>query len=169
MLYVGIDNGLSGGITVLDKDKKIIYSQIMPVIKGKHTEYNVPSIILQFQLLLGVDKDLYVVLEKAHPRPICGKRACFTLGFGYGVMQGILGSLKIPYEIVSPNDWMKVVFLGMDRTDEKLSIKWVQRLYPDYDWTATERSRILHDGKTDSAAIAYYAWMRNHINLEATK
>jgi len=84
-------------------------------------------------------------------------------------MQGILGSLKIPYEIVSPNDWMKVVFLGMDRTDEKLSIKWVQRLYPDYDWTATERSRILHDGKTDSAAIAYYAWMRNHINLEATK
>jgi len=45
MIYVGIDNGLSGGIVIIDENQKIISKHIMPVIKGKKTDYDTLQII----------------------------------------------------------------------------------------------------------------------------
>jgi len=163
--YIGIDNGLSGGITVIDENQKIIKSIVMPVIKGKKTEYDVNTIVGFFRGLdmdSQIDRtDMFVCLEKAHVRPISGKRACFMTGFGYGVMQGILESLCFSYEIVSPNEWMKDILKGMDTNDKKGSIMWCKRKYPNENWAATERSTKPHDGKTDSCALAVYCYRRN--------
>lgn len=164
--YIGIDNGLSGGITIIDENQKIIKSIVMPVIKGKKTEYDIKKLTEIFRGIFtdGVfdNDDIFVCLEKAHVRPISGKRACFMTGFGYGLMQGLLESMCMSYEIVSPNEWMKDILKGMDTTDKKGSVMWCQRKYPKENWAATERSTKPHDGKTDSCAMAVYCYRRNN-------
>jgi len=161
--YIGIDNGLSGGITVIDDNQKIVHSIVMPVIKGKKTEYDTNKIVdflRELEEAVSVD-NLFVCLEKAHVRPVSGKRACFMTGFGYGLIQGVLQSLYISYEIVSPNEWMKDILKGLDNTDKKGSIMWAKRKYSNHHWPATERSKKPHDGKTDSCAMAVYCYRRN--------
>ena len=159
--YIGIDNGLSGGITVIDENQNIISSVVMPVIKGKKTEYDIREIVNIFNTF-AEPCNVFVALEKSHVRPISGKRACFMTGFGYGVMQGIIESLSFSYEIVSPNEWMKDILKGQDTKDKKGSVLWCKRKYPNEQWTATDRCKKIHDGMTDSCALAVYCYRRNN-------
>ncbi len=164
MMYIGVDLGLSGGIVILDENQRVIHKYVMPIIKIKgKSEYDIKTIV---QILQGIaipaaidDIKVYAVLEKSHVRPISGKRACFTNGFGYGLMQGILESIGISYEIVKPQTWMKE--LEIDSKDKKGSILFCQRKWPDVDWRATERCTKVHDGLTDGAGLALYCYRRN--------
>ena len=160
--FIGLDVGLSGGIVVIDETQKIIGKWIMPTIKSKgKTEYNVQEIVDIFTRINGslINSCWHVILEKEHARPISGKRASFMLGFGYGLMQGILESLHVSYEIVSPQDWMKE--LNINSKDEKGSIKYCQRMFPNEDFRATERCTVIHDGITDALCMSLIAYRRN--------
>jgi len=160
MIYVGIDNGLSGGITVLDKEQNIIKSFIMPTLKvNKKNEYDTKSIVEFFHNPGYALSDIHCCLEKSHVRPVSGKRACFMTGYGYGLMQGILECIGVSYEIVTPQAWMKE--LGLNSKEGKGSIPFCQRKWPNFDWARTERCKKAHDGKTDSACIALYCYRRN--------
>lgn len=161
MKYVGIDNGLNGGIIALDDNQKIIGKWIMPTIKvGGKTEYNVRAVSEILSGLAADPPEVFVVLEKSHVRPVSGKRASFMTGFGYGLMQGILETLGLSYEIVSPQVWQKSM-LGKTRKDSKgLSILFCQRKYPDTKWTATDKCIRPHDGLTDAGTMAVYAYRR---------
>jgi len=156
MIFIGIDNGLSGGIAFVDDKEHLIGAEVMPVIKGKKTEYDINGIIRQIKLIQSIDEDVIAILEQAHVRPISGKRACFSTGLCYGAMQGILGALGISYIIVAPNQWMKELLVGSDKTDKKGSIKYCLRKYPNEDFTATEKSKKIHDGKTDAVMLALW-------------
>ena len=159
-LFVGIDNGLSGGITVIDENQKVIKCLVMPTLKvNKKTEYDTKKIIENLKWIFIQQTDIYCCLEKSHVRPVSGKRSCFMTGYGYGLIQGILESIGVSYEIVSPQAWMKD--LSIVTVDGKGSIPFCRRKWPSYDWTATERSSKPHDGKTDSACIALYSYRRN--------
>jgi hypothetical protein len=157
-LYIGIDNGLNGGIVMLDKNQNILYKYIMPTIKiGGKSEYDVQNIIRILNVLEPAEA--FVCLEKSHVRPVSGKRACFMNGFGYGLMQGIIESIGMSYEIVKPQVWMKE--LEIDSKDTKGSIPFCQRKWPKENWTATEKSKKPHDGLTDAACLALYNFRRN--------
>ena len=161
MLYVGIDNGLSGGIVGINEHQKVAFKYIMPTIKSSgKTEYNVQEIDNIFKCHLMDICNVKVVLEKAHTRPVQGIRSAFTTGFGFGLMQGLLESNKISYEIVSPQEWMKE--LGINSKDEKGSIKYCQRMFPQEDFRATDRCKIQHDGLTDATCIALVGFRRNN-------
>ena len=160
MWYIGIDLGLSGGIVMLDENQKVINKFVMPIIKIKgKSQYDVGRIIE----ILNVPEpaDTFCCIEKAHVRPISGKRASFMTGFGFGLIQGILESIGISYEIVKPQTWMKE--LEIDSKDGKGSILFCQRKWPDVDWKATERCIKVHDGLTDSCCLAFYSWRKNRL------
>ncbi len=167
MVYIGIDNGLDGGIVVLDKHNNILLKQTMPTIKGKGSkrEYDIVEIVKVLnhckQLAEEHGSPANVVLEKAFVIPISGKKALFTTGLCYGMFQGILSSLKLPYEVVAPKSWQKEIFLGMMGKDAKQkSIVWCKRKFPETDWRATERCKKDHDGLCDATCMAYYAKLR---------
>jgi len=93
---------------------------------------------------------------------VSGKRACFMTGFGYGIIQGLLGALKLSYEIVSPNDWQKEILKGLNTGDTKKdSIMFCKRKWPNEDWTPTERSTKDHDGLCDAACMSVYCYRLN--------
>jgi len=161
-IFVGIDNGLSGGITAIDENQNIIKKWVMPVIKVKKTEYDINEIINIFKYIKQLNKQTYVALEHAHVRPISGKRACFMTGLGYGIMQALIGAFSFSYEIINPKQWQKNIFQGINTGDTKKdSILFCKRKWPEEDWTKTERSKKAHDGLTDSACLSEFSYRVN--------
>lgn len=156
-MYIGIDNGLKGGITILDKEGKVLDCIPMPVItseKGKN-EYNCLEIIRFLTQYRGVIT--LAGLEKAHAFPGQGVTSTFSTGKGYGMFIGMLSALKIPFTLVAPQTWQGAVFTGLNRGDSKqASALFAQRMSPETNWKGTERSKKIHDGMTDSFCIAFY-------------
>lgn len=163
-MFVGIDGGLNGGITVINHNLEIVYKLVMPVIKGDKVNFDIQKIKDFFNIVLKFKQDsgefIVIGLEKASVRPIQGIRAAFTTGYCYGMFEGILTSLGYGYEIVNPTVWMKKVFEGSDIKDKKQSVMFCKRKWPNEDWCATERSKKEHDGLTDSAGIAFYMFLK---------
>ena len=159
MKILGIDNGLDGGLVMLD-DNLIIGRLVMPTIdapNGKGREYNIPFILDALESW----KPERAVIERAQAMPGQGVTSMFSIGKGFGIMLGILAARAIPYEIVHPRTWQKMILADMSRTDTKAaSVLVAQRLWPGVDWRATERCKKAHDGLTDAACIAEWGRRR---------
>ena len=81
----------------------------------------------------------------------------FSTGLGYGMWQGLLAGLQIPFDTVSPQVWQKSMFVGVTAGDTKAKSALVaQRLHPTVDWRRTTRCRSVHDGLADAFCIAEY-------------
>jgi hypothetical protein len=159
--FIGIDGGLNGGISIINENQDVIFKDVMPVIKGSKTEFDIYGIVKMITNNISNEK-VFCMLEKAAPRPISGKRACFMTGGGYYLLQGILTTLGISYEVVNPTEWQKEIFKGLNYDDTKqASVMFCQRKWPTLKFTATERSSKAHDGITDSLCIALYCLRKN--------
>lgn len=153
-IIIGVDNGLDGGIVGLSLDGKVVINEIMPTIDGeKKRTYDIPSMV---RVLRGLEVGA-AYLERAQAMPGQGVSSMFSIGYGFGLWQGLMTALEIPFVVVGPKAWQKVIFEGVDKTDtKKASALVAQRLHPEIDWRATERCRTIHDGKTDAYGIAEY-------------
>lgn len=153
---IGIDGGVNGALTVLT-DKGIVEQTVMPTVTGNkgRSEYDCRALV-EF-LSKYADKDVMVVLEKAQYTPALGGISSFSFGKSFGMMIGMLEALRMPYMLVAARSWQAIMFRDMSYTDSKQASALVaQRLFPHHDFRATERSKKVHDGKTDSTLIALY-------------
>jgi len=161
MIHVGIDGGKKGAISVLSENGLVIHKWMMPVINGKKKEYDIVEINRIFKQLQDDYIEMNVILEQASIMPINGRIAIASVHFCYGFMQGILTSLKIPYQIVRAREWQVVVLKGLNTKDTKqASIMFCQRRYPKIDFRATERSKNISDGLTDATCMAYFSFLQ---------
>jgi len=153
--YIGIDNGLQGGIAVIDEKHEIIETLPMPTISYTKKEYDVKKI---YDVLYRYRcENAFLILEKAQPQFRDGKKQAFKTGYGYGIMQGLITALSISFQIVSPKMWQKKVFEGLNQDNTKMaSIMFCQRKWPKHNWKASERCKKMHDGMTDACCMAYY-------------
>jgi len=156
MIACGIDPGINGGITFInDATINTIISLPLPTINTGGKERVDPKALSE---ILRENKPDVVCVEKVGAMPGQGVTSMFSFGYGAGIIEGILAALSIPYSFVIPQTWMKTVLMGLPKNvDSKSSIIWCQRFFPSVDWRKSERSKKPHDGKTDSACIAWYA------------
>lgn len=159
MMILGIDNGLDGGL-VLVNEIGVHAWIVMPTINvrdGKRA-YDANAIV---SFILGTGKEWgkpdHIFLEKAQAMPGQGVTSMFSIGLGFGIMQGIASALYLPLTIVHPKTWQKEMFKDLPKTDTKAMSEIVcKRLWPTTDWRATEKCRKAHDGLCDAAMIAEY-------------
>ena len=162
MIYLGIDNGIGGALTAYNPETNEVTSIPMPVIKvqkakGNKNEYDIPSIIQWFKNYQNIRM---VILEKAQPFPGQGSVSMFSIGRGFGIMEGIIASLGLPYTVVHPKTWQKKVFEGVAHTDTKqASVLVAQRLFPGVKFVGSDRATKLHNGMTDASLMAYYGYL----------
>ena len=163
MIYLGIDNGIGGALSAFDVgSEQAIESIPMPVIKvqkakGNKNEYDIPRIIEWFKKYQNVR---LVILEKAQPFPGQGAVSMFSIGRGYGIMEGILAGLGLPYMVVHPKTWQKKMFEGMPHQDTKqASVLTACRLFPGAKFYGSDKSTKLHNGMTDASLMAYYGYL----------
>jgi crossover junction endodeoxyribonuclease RuvC len=152
--YCGVDGGLGGAISII-KNNRLVQVVQMPVISGKDSksELDIGEIIKYFQSL----DEPVIILEKAHAMPKLGSVQAFTFGKNYGLLIGIIATLKIPMVIVHAKTWQKEMFADMSKMDTKqASIIVAQRLYPEFSFKRTEKCKKVDNGFTDATLIATY-------------
>lgn len=161
MIYLGIDNGVGGAISCYNSETKELKVFAMPVVsvkklKGNKNEYNLPAIIELIKSFGPIDM---AILEKAQAFPGQGVVSMFNIGRGFGIMEAILATLNIPYQIVFSKTWQKRMFEGIAHTDTKqASVLVAQRFFPGTKFIASDKATKLHNGMTDSALMAYYGY-----------
>jgi hypothetical protein len=100
-LYLGIDPGLSGGIAGICSGRIRYYR--MPATAG-----DIHAILLDETRDRPLNRTVCAI-EKVQSSPQMGVVSAFTFGKNYGTLLGILASLAIPTEEVSPQRWQKAL------------------------------------------------------------
>ena len=159
MIYVGIDPGKTGAISVIWECSKptVFPMPILPGKKGKsRNEYDILGIRNHID---SWDMPMFIMVEKSQPMPATmpgGSLANYNRGVSMG-WTWLLTGMGISHELVAPRTWQKVMLAGTPGSDTKQkSIIAAQRLFPGVRLTRTERSRKLDDGISDALLIAEY-------------
>lgn len=172
MYFIGIDGGLDGGISVLKgnnvfgiHDIPTIEERLKPTTRmrrkarimdrepkdRKRHKYNINALIEIFKTIpVG---DCFAALEFAQAMPDQAATAQMSIGFGFGLYQGILSAQYIRYEIIHPKKWQKEFSISGDTKAQ--AFQTATHLFPRVKFT-TERGRVL-TGRCDSILLAEYA------------
>lgn len=109
----GIDPGKISGLAVLSQSGTLLY----------HTQGSPVSV---WEPLSFYRPDL-VVLEKVSARPKQGVVSTCTFCKTFGFWEGILTALELPYVLVSPTRWKKILDSG--KRDKSHVVEWVNRMF----------------------------------------
>ncbi len=161
-LFLGIDPGMSGGFAVVNELGEFVDSFPTPIV-GKNL--NIPSILLWLHAYHDPQYSDYkiasAVLEQVGARPGQGVSSMFKFGRVYGIVEGLIAALEIPYTLVTPQAWTKVMHIGVESRasldPKERSNVAVSRLFPKANLHLTPRSKKPHDGVVDAILMAEYA------------
>ena len=142
MIYRGIDPGKKGGIAYIDE------------YKAATLPFSAEGLIDTMISLDMASSPKICCLEEVHALPRQGVASTFTFGEGYGHIKGVLETIGIPYQTVSPRRWKKEFGLC---SDKKKSIEVCKRLFPKTSLRASDRSRTESDGMAEALLMAEYA------------
>ena len=172
MIFIGVDPGLSGGLAVISENR--IFGTIIPTYNievktkrawTKRKRYDLPALRIFFGCYACyVDEchnqeydvtQCHVTLEEAFPMPAQGIVSQYSVGLGYGIFQGLLTGLGMNYVTVHPKKWQSEfkIRTNEENTTKEQALEAVERLYPDVNLYASERSTKPHSGIVDSILI----------------
>jgi crossover junction endodeoxyribonuclease RuvC len=147
---LGIDVGLNGAIALV-VDGELISVVDMPTVtldrNGKaKRQVSVPELV---QIVKDFDPtDAYT--ERVFAKTGQGVTSVFSFGRSLGVVEGVLGALKIKNSLVTPQTWQKrmAVTGGKDGSRAR-----AMDLFPEQ---AQMFKRVKDDGRADAALIAAF-------------
>lgn len=153
MLVLGIDPGMEGGLALRFSDGLIL--EPMPVKDGALDLDDICHILFPY-----ADTITRAYLELQSLRPM--QSGQFKIGRNFGQLEAILWSLKIPTEIVKPQDWSKHYPHGVEERDTKKRQPMIKkaraliasRLFPGIDLQRNKQCRTPDEGLVDALLIA---------------
>ena len=170
-VYMGIDPGEKGFITVMKDDGMIFFS-----IKDNDF-YRIDGFLKEMK---GLNPNIVCVMEEVHAIFGSAAKSTFTFGEINGLLKGLLIANKIPYHLVQPKKWQseiwdykdmvityKDVLIKGKETKRKevntkqTSLNAASRLFPNIDFRKTERCKKTDDNKIDSILLAEYGRRKN--------
>lgn len=161
MIFVGVDNGLTGGIAIL-KDGKLFLNVMPTTNDGKKNHVDVEtfhSIIMRHAGFAG-NRDVFVVYE----RPVGSQNvsAAVSMQDSFARVESVLILLCLRREPITPQKWQKMFWTkpkmpkGKKFDTKAAALKVATQLHPGVDWLASPRCRKPHDGIVDSVLIMEY-------------
>jgi hypothetical protein len=158
-LIVGVDPGNTGALSFVYIDKGNIttncYVWDMPTLvtvgKGKTKSGNTKkhTVIDESELKRMLSVPItHAFIEKAQSMPKQGAPATFNYAASYGIVRGICVGLGIPYTLVHPATWKKVIMKDMDRGKDAAIVR-AKQLFP-----YAEIGK--KDGRAEALLIAFY-------------
>jgi hypothetical protein len=161
VISLGIDPGKHGAIAELETFGHVMSVHTMPLVKSAKGRDEVDVFVLKLiiQQICGDKRAVHAWVEKAQPLPpkMGGGIANFHRGYGIGLIEGMLASLSIPYTLVNPKAWQKVMLEGTSGDDTKAkALHAYSRLQYPRDLLLLGRSKKPHDGIVDAVLIAEY-------------
>jgi len=153
MIIIGVDPGVSGGISILE-NKKVIEVYDMPtMIEGKKNKRQVNGSQVTNIIKENVDtnKETTVVVEQVNAMPGQGVTSMFNFGQSFGVIKGVCAALSLPIYFVRPTKWKK--HFNLIKTNKEAGRTKAIELYPEI---SGKLSRKKDSNKADAILIARY-------------
>ena len=164
MIYIGIDNGISGGLCAISDHPQtsIIGAIPMPVSKArKGNEVNIRAVHLWITQVCGdnLSNAVYVLEEPGGSK---SAKAATSMAGSFHSLRGFFEAKFLRWERITPQLWQKQMIPGCKAGDSKpRALELASRLWPQETWLASERCCTPHDGMIDAALIAEYARRQN--------
>lgn len=148
MIYLGIDPGLDGAMAVIFADGLVRIYDAPTAKDGGKRRY----LLADMRRLVGAfGPDMTrAAIERVHSMPKQGVASSFNFGEGFGLWQGLLAGLGIPFDLVTPQAWKKVMLAGAGKDKAAARIR-AQQLFPD-----AELNLKKHHGRAEALLIAEY-------------
>lgn len=169
--YIGIDPGAHGVITVQYNDKFEFFHI---------SDMDMPQLAGVFLYIKQKYDNIVCVMEQIHAIFGSSAKATFSFGEIYGKLQALIAANNIPYHLIQPKEWQKVMWSNADMVvtykqvkmkdkvvskkvvDTKAtSINAAKRLFPTIDFRKSERAKNIDDNKVDATLMCEYARRMN--------
>ena len=168
-VYLGVDPGLLGGLAIIE-NKKVTLIDI-PIITEKkngkiRNKYDVNALADIFK---GFSPgNTFAVLETVTAMPGQGVVSCLSIGYGFGLYEGILAMQRISHENVHPKRWQKEYRISSAAGDTKAQgFQIASRLFPGT-ILKTPRGKLI-TGRIDSLLICEYCRRKKCGELEGDR
>ena len=154
MHIIGIDPGLTGAVAILP-DGLFFDTPTASVKKGSSKKVYLVAEMASFIRSFGDSSDphSHVYIEDVHAMPGQGVSSTFNFGRGFGLWEGIVAALGIPYTLITPQRWQKVMLTGLPGKDKGASRVRAGQLFPQL---AGQLNRVKDHGRADALLIAEY-------------
>ena len=140
----GIDPGIYGAVAIIKDDEVTVYD--MPVTGEKKT--------IDGQEICGIlnkHRPSHIFIEKAQSMPKQGIASTGRYMYGAGMIEGICIAYSIPYTLVRPQTWRRIIMSDMGKGKDE-SIRRAKQLYPKYEGL----TKKIHHGRAEAILIAHY-------------
>lgn len=163
-IIVGIDNGLSGALAMLNTatmaDPVLVPMPIQALSKGRELDAQAVAVLLHQWSKLG---HLTVILETPG-KFSAGVKSISSMWDSYGATRAVCEILGLRHHRIAPQTWQKVMLPNCEKGQTKpFALAQAQRLWPKVEWReqlATKLAKNPHEGFIDAALIAEYARLR---------
>lgn len=149
--YIGIDPGKSGGVAIIGQSGSLIASA--PAASAQE--------VWDFIAENSATLCCTIALEDA-PTHCPSAKALRSLALSVGEIKGYL-SARMPEAVIlmpSAAAWQRKVLGSVPKGQSKeFALAKARQLWPDETWIMP-RGRVPHDGRIDSALLAYYAFSK---------
>lgn len=141
MIICGIDPGANGALALLDSND-ILY--IM--------DYKTSGLASYIELFQS-HKPHLVIVEKVNAMPGQGVKSMFSFGQRLGEIEGMLQAMQIPYQLVQPKVWQKLISIP-PKAEKKQVASTIQKLYPTAQLYGVKGGLL--DGRSDALGLLHY-------------
>lgn len=147
---IGIDPGKEGAIAFVTDDGAQVYD--LPQVSDKSLCWVDGGLLLS--ILLNHPGKKQAIVERISCRPGQAAGGVLNYGAGFGAIMGVLQSIQVSVELVTPACWKR--WYGL--TDDKdLSLHKARLLFPNCELTLKK-----HHGRAEALLIAH--WHRQSTN-----
>lgn len=144
-MICGIDPGLTGGISFVNGES--VYAYRTPIYKNGKKRYL--DLVAVAKLFETHNPEL-VIIEKQQAMPGQGVSSTFKTGMNYGIYLGMLATMGVAFEEVSPRKWKNDLKVPANKDEAR---KRATELLPQ----GSEKWRLkCEDGVAESAMLAYW-------------
>jgi len=154
MMIIGIDPGMKGAIAF--RRGRGVTVRPLPVLRVTKNKRAVDEVTVRQILEHRRSAIQHVYIEKVQSMPGQGIASAFNFGAGWGLLRGICVGLHLPYTLVHPTTWKRVMCKDMPKGTKDVAILVAKRLFPDVSLKRTARSTKDDDGLADALCIAEY-------------
>lgn len=164
--FIGIDNGISGGVAILSPTGEFFFREIPLEADGKSKRVAA----IQFATSVSDIRSRYTQNGWHEPTFLLevpgkfakGVMAVASMWHCFGTLRGVLAGLGARYELVVPQTWQKEMIPNCPKGETKPhALAKAGQLWPMVEFPRTPKSGKVLDAFIDAALIAEYGRRKN--------
>lgn len=149
-IFIGIDPGKTGALVTIDVNEQILYESCFDC---QDTIENNARLLKKILSDIDPGTRAIAALEKVNAMPKQGVRSVWNFAENFAMWKTLLTAFQVPFELVTPQAWMKGLVKPSDhQVKKKRGLTVCRRKYPGNGFFKLEK----HDGRADATLMAIH-------------